>query len=137
MPNAVACSLYRHPAVAQLCRYCLVGGVNTLVGVSLMAAGAAAGLPYYLYTTLAYLIAMTVSFYLNFRFTFQNTQRYFVKKIKFLAVNLTLLAGVNLFQMLAIEHWNWYEYLAVGVGMVGYTLLGYGLNRTLVFKEGA
>lgn len=119
---------------AQAIRYGLIGFVNTAVGVGIMLAGAALGLHYALYTAIAYLVALVVSFALNLRFTFRAKGRVLRRFRGFVVVCLACLGLAQAVQALLIEGLGWAEAWGVGCGMVSYTIAGFFLNRRFVFQ---
>ena len=98
-----------------------------------MALGHQLGWHYMAYTTFGYGIAMGVSFILNFHFTFQVKHHVRRRIVRFFMVNITLLFAVQGLQILLIEYISTPELLGVGISMVIYTLIGFFLNRSLVF----
>lgn len=118
----------------QAVKYGLIGFVNTAVGVSLMLAGARLGLHYALYTAVAYLVALVVSFTLNLRITFRAEGHVWRRFRGFLAVCLACLGLAQAVQALLIEAFGCAEPFGVGAGMVSYTIAGFLLNRRFVFR---
>ncbi len=117
----------------QAVKYGLTGFVNTGISVSLMVAGAALGLHYAVYTAIAYLAGLLVSFTLNLRFTFRAEGRLWRRFQGFLAVCLACLALAQAVQAFLIEGLGISELVGVGSGMVTYTVIGFFLNRRFVF----
>lgn len=115
-------------------KYGLVGLVNTGISVVLMYLFAGLGLPYGLYTAIAYVVGMIVSFTLNYLVTFRSQGLPVLPRaLKFAAVSLTMLGVVQLVQYLLIDRIGLAEPAGVAIGMVVYTGGGYALNRLWVF----
>jgi putative flippase GtrA len=117
----------------QFVRYGMVGGVNTLVGVGLIAFGAWLGWHYVFYTLFGYGVAFGVSFVLNFRFTFRAQGSVGRRARRFVGLNLANLLAVQFLQAWLIEQLQAAELYAVAGGMVFYTIIGFYLNRRFVF----
>lgn len=116
-------------------RYGSVGLVNTGVTAAVIFLLKLTGIHYSLYTLAGYAVGITVSFFLNRRFTFRkhsdNAGR---QLIKFISVTVSLLLMTQLLQYLLIDLAGLNETLGVIIGMVFYTGTGYVLNRLFVFK---
>ena len=121
-------------AIWQFMRYSLVGLLNTAIGVSFITLGAYLGWHYVLYTLLGYCIAFIVSFALNFKFTFRTQGRTVNRALRFVCFNLINLALVQALQAVLIEQIHIQEYIAVGLAMVFYTVLGFFMNKKFVFN---
>ena len=116
-------------------RYGMVGLVNTGVTAAVIFLLKLTGIHYSLYTLAGYAVGITVSFFLNRRFTFKKHDKKAGKQlIKFLTVTISLLLLTQLLQYLLIDLAGINETLGVIIGMVFYTGTGYILNRIFVFK---
>jgi putative flippase GtrA len=122
-------SIYRSQAV----RYCLVGGMNTVVTASVILALTAFGVGLYSANFSGYVVGILFSFILNTIFTF-SSKLSISKLLKFLAccgvcyvinifaMKITIIAGVeNL-------------YLVQLTGMFFYTAAGFIINKLWVMK---
>jgi putative flippase GtrA len=118
-------------------KYGLVGLCNTAFSAGIMYLLGRIGVGYLLYTTIAYLAGMTLSFTLNYFLTFRASgSRVFPRLLKFAAVNLSMLGVTQLVQFLLIEKIGIRELFGVILGMMVYTGGGYVLNRLWVFRGG-
>lgn len=116
------------------CRYVMVGSLNTTVCATVMWLGAKGGLPYLQYTLWGYLLAMLNSFLWNRSFTFSPTKFSYTQLGRFLLINSVNLGSVEWIEHLFIEKLLIPELPAVVLGMIWYTVVGYGLNRKWVFS---
>lgn len=114
-------------------KYCLVGIVNTIVSLVVMVGLKFLGVNYLVYTAIAYVLGMGISFWLNFKVTFVAKGVILKRFINFIAINLINLAIVELLQWLFVEYFSFKEIIAVGVGMIFYTVFGFLANRKFVF----
>lgn len=126
--------------LVTLAKYGAVGLGNTLLTAALMALLSLTGLAYPAYTALAYLAGMVQSYLLNRRFTFHRTGQPLSpaspgQVLRFLGVSLLCLGLAQLVQALAREIVLLPLWLSLGIGMAGYTALGFGLNRLWVFHS--
>ncbi len=117
----------------QFFRYCCVGAVNTIVSISIMFGLAYMGVNYLLYTSLAYIVGIVVSFCLNLRLTFSSQGHVRRRFVRFILVNLLNLACVELVQFVLIELCHFPEELGVGIGMLSYVFIGFFANKRFVF----
>ncbi len=115
-------------------KYSLVGFINTLFCIGCIVFFLDLGLHYVASTSLAYLIAFVVGFFLNLSFTFRVSDRIFSRFVKFLIIALISLAVTQGVQLIAIEWFSTPLWLGVALGMVCYTLLSFFLNVFVVFK---
>lgn len=114
-------------------RYVLVGLANVLVCVIVMSMGARWGLPYLYYTPLGYGVAMLNSYVCNGLFTF-DTSRLSVRQLSlFFIINGLSLLTVEALEYGMIDWLNCPEPISVGLGMSWYTLVGYVLNKRIVY----
>ena len=117
-------------------RFCITGGLNTLVdfGVYTLLT-AAAGLNLYLAQCISYSAGILNSYIINRRWTFQTSQRFFSRELAgFLAVNaVILLVSVGLLYLLHNQLGLWH--IAAKLATVAVTMvLGFVLNKLLVFR---
>jgi len=142
----------------EFIRYCLVGVVNTLVGIgtSLICLNLFS-LNYWVSTAIGYAFGITVSFLLNKKYTFENKStsiasqfmkfvtlmipNYFVSnflglviapKFVILPIISDILNFINLF--LHLENAKLTTNIAVLIGMVIYILIGFFGSKLFVFK---
>lgn len=115
-------------------RYCLVGLANTALCLMMMRCGSRLGLSYLYYTPIGYGLAILNSYFLNAWFTFEEKQ-WDKNQLKcFLIINVINLLGVEWCEYALIEKLFLPESMAVLLSMVLYTVLGFILNRQLVFR---
>ncbi|MCD6322954.1 MAG: GtrA family protein [Clostridiales bacterium] len=116
-------------------RYGAVGLVNTGVTAAVIFLLKLTRIHYSLYTLAGYAVGITVSFFLNRRFTFKKQgEKAGRQLIKFLSVTVSLLLLTQFLQYLLIDLAGIKETIGVIIGMVFYTGTGYILNRLFVFK---
>ncbi|MEH3055250.1 MAG: GtrA family protein [Patulibacter minatonensis] len=118
----------------RIVRFGIVGVMNTAIYTSAYAAFLALGFPYLDASVCAYIIAISIAYFLNHRFTFRVAEhsrglvgRFFAVQIAGAVVNIALLA-------LLIDHWGWDELVAQFVllpPVVTATFIG---NRFFVFR---
>ena len=112
----------------------MVGAVNTLTGIAIMVALAYLAFHYIVYTGVAYFVAFIVSYVLNGLFTFRGSRITYQRFLLFVASNGTLLLFVEGLQVFLIELLQVRELLGVALGMATYTLVGFVLNRRVVYR---
>ena len=118
-----------------LIRYGAVGLVNTGITAAVIFLLKLTGIHYALYTLAGYAVGITVSFFLNRRFTFRKqNEKAGLQAMKFVSVTVSLLLLTQLLQYLLIDIAGINETPGVLIGMVFYTGIGYILNRIFVFK---
>ena len=117
----------------QFIKYGLVGVLNTLV-FSISAFLFSFFFNYTVYTTIAYTLVILTSFFMNKRYTFENTGNYKIYLVKFFAVNVSLLLIIQILQIYLIEMVLLRELFAIIGCMCIYTLSGFLLNKFFVFK---
>lgn len=100
-----------------------------------MAALAAAGAHYALYTLAGYVAAFATSYLLNGRFTFRAEPASARGFALFAALNGALIALVQAVQAGLIELAGVPVLAGVLSGAVVYTLTGFALNRRIVYRE--
>jgi len=121
--------------VYTMIRYGMVGLVNTGVTAAVIFLLKLTGIHYALYTLAGYAVGITVSFFLNRRFTFRKQDgKAGNQLVKFITVTVSLLLMTQLLQYLLIDVAGINETFGVILGMVFYTGTGYILNRLFVFK---
>jgi len=113
--------------------YCGIGGINTGVSISVMAAVGWLGAPYFVYTAMGYVVAMAVSYLLNSRFTFGRQSPNLFAAGKFFGFNMGILLLTEALTALAIEIAGISELIAVAGGLVFYTMTGFLINKHYVF----
>lgn len=118
----------------QFLKYGLVGLINTFI-FSFTAYLFSLKYNYVVYTTVAYTVAMICSFLMNKTFTFSSKGNVGRQVFKFFGMNVTLLAIIQIIQILLIEKGKWEEIYAVVVCMILYTGAGFLINKIIVFKS--
>lgn len=112
-----------------------MGSVNTAVGLGVMAGLAALGAHYVAFTAAGYALAFLCSYALNGLFTFGTGGSLSAQGLGLFAlVNGCLLAGVEAFQLVAVELAGLPVLAAVAAGAVIYLAAGFQLNRRVVFR---
>lgn len=122
---------WRHKIMA----YMAVGVLNTTLCAALMALGAHWGWPYALYTFFGYSLAILFSFFMNLRYTFRVNDHVFKRMVLFFSISLTNLVLVEGLEYVLIEYLHCQEWVAVGVGMVWYIVIGFLLNQWVVYRQ--
>lgn len=140
----------------QFIKYCLVGLINTLVGIS--AAFISLNICLWSYATstgIAYILGNITSFYLNKKFTFRNRGKSGIQFLKFFMTMLPAYVvsywlgyeiahfsfrfGGNILNFLnaftAIPQDRLVDNLAVILSMAIYLFVGYSINKFIVFKR--
>lgn len=139
--------LYQHPGVHQAIRFGMVGGVNTVVDLSVLnllmylQPLGRAGWLYSVFKTMAFLVAVTNSYLLNRRFTFRSEKQastrqlthYLIVSIVGLLINVGVATAVVTFVPAPAFLLPWWPSIAalsgIPFGLV-WNFLGY---RLLVF----
>ncbi len=117
----------------QLLKYCLVGGLNTLVCAVVIYVLMYRGFSLYVSNVAGYGVGVIFSYILNSIFTFQKKMD-LPTSIKFLAsVFIAYLCNV-LVIYIAIRLLPNYDYLVQLIGMVVYTIIGFIINKIWVMK---
>lgn len=112
-----------------------MGALNTAVGLGVMAGLAALGAHYVAFTAAGYTLAFLCSYTLNGLFTFGAGGSLSAQGLGLFAlVNGCLLAGVEAFQLVAVELAGLPVLAAVAAGAVIYVAAGFQLNRRVVFR---
>ena len=120
--------------IHQFWRYCHVGVLNTAAGVALIWLLSLTGWPYPVYTGFAYLLVFGLGFALHGRYSFRSKLRKRAFPL-FIGLNLANMALAQGVQAFLIELMAWPHWLAIGAGIGVYTVVGFLLNRTYVFKS--
>lgn len=119
----------------RLIRFFTVGALNTVVGFGTIFLLMYVGMSVVVSNFIGYIIGITVSFFLNKKFTFRSNTNPLKEIPKFLlslfiSYLLNLMVVLTCVEILAIN-----PYLSQILGGVAYTLSGYVLMRNFVFKE--
>ncbi len=140
----------------EFLKYCIVGLINTLVGIS--TAFICLNICLWTYATstgLAYLTGVVASFYLNKKFTFKNKDATAIQFFKFFTTMLPAYVvsywlgfeiahfsfrfGNNILEFLtiftAIPHDRLVDNLAIILSMTIYLLVGFSINKFVVFRK--
>lgn len=122
------------PLAGQFLRYALVGAANTATHVTcLLLLVEAAGWPPLAGNTLAFGVASALSFVLNARFTFGGPLQW-PRYPRFLVVASIGLALQALAMHLA-QRVGWHYLVGAVAGIAAAVLVGFVLNRRLVFNH--
>jgi putative flippase GtrA len=79
------------PSIREFVRFAVVGGAQNGVNLVVFALAVAAGVPYILASVLAATVALSVSFFLNLRWTFsRRTGRTASRAIRFVIIWITI-----------------------------------------------
>jgi len=113
--------------------YNLVGIVNTFIGFSIIFTLMFTGISAIKSNIIGYSIGAVVSFYLNKRYTFKNTQNNKKQIFKFFAVLLVAYILNFLTLQYLLEFVN--PYLAQLLSAIVYTLSSFLMAKFLVFKD--
>jgi putative flippase GtrA len=124
----------RSAALSALIRYGVVGLGNTAFGLGAMALFAFLGAHYVVYTTIGYVLAFCMSYTLNGIFTFRSGPLSTKQFVGFVAVNGCLLLVTQVLQYLVIDVAGARELLGVFIGAVFYMIVGFLLNKHIVFR---
>ena len=122
-------------AFPQFFRYCSVGVLNTLISLVTSFILLASGLNVFASNLIGYVVAISNSFILNRKWTFNHTGRVGNSLIKFLVI-----CGTCYVIQLAVL-WSLIERLSLGVyigqvyAMSVYTLLGFLANKYIAFNS--
>lgn len=116
-------------------RYLMIGVGNTLICFFIMFLGAKAGLDYLTYTALSYIIAMTVSFFMNLHVTFGAKGYLLYRIVLFFLINLINLLIVEIIEFQLIERFLVPEILAILTGMGFYVVSGFILNNYVTYRR--
>jgi len=123
--------------ITTMVKYGTVGIANTLLSIGTMWLLSLTGLSYRIYSPISYCIGVLCSFVLNTIFTFKKGD-HLARRLTFFLATCVILTGVaQLIQNYLIEHLAQSKLIGIGCGMVFYTLVGYVINRLLVFRRSA
>lgn len=119
--------------MVQLVKYCLVGGINTLVCAAVIFTLMHYGVSLYRANILGYIVGVLFSYILNSVFTF--AKKIDLKtSIKFIAsVVISWLANVVTITI-ALHFLPGHPYIVQGMGMVVYTIIGFVINKMWAMK---
>lgn len=115
-------------------KYGFVGIINTLVFSFVTYLISLTNIHYSIYTAIGYAAGILCSYILNLKFTFSNSAKRKKTFFLFIIVALTLLGIAQIVQYITIDLLSMKPFFGIATGMVFYTLLGYILNRNVVFK---
>ena len=121
--------------VRQFISFCLVGLVNTAVGLSVIFfLKGALGVSDVPANLVGYGVGISVSFLLNKRFTFGHEGVFVATALKFAAVTL-IAYGANLATVLCSMEAGINSYIAQALGNVPYAAIGFIGSRYFVFRR--
>ncbi len=119
----------------RIVRFGIVGVANTAIYTGTYAGLLALDFPYLDASVCAYIVAISIAYFLNHRFTFRVAEhhgslvaRFFGVQVGGAIVNIALLA-------LLIDVWHWDEFLAQLVLLPPVVTATFLLNRLVVFHE--
>ena len=116
-------------------RYLTVGALNTLLCISVMYAGAQFGLGYLVYTALGYMFSITLSFFMNMRFTFRVKGEVGKRFALFWLVSLVNLVLVELIEYILVVQFGVSRLLAIFCGMSWFAVSGFLMNNFFVYRQ--
>jgi putative flippase GtrA len=125
------------PDIREFARFAVVGGVQNGLNLAAFALALAGGVPYILASVLAALVALSVSFALNLRWTFPGrTGQTMRRAIRYVAIWITMVAlGLPLLAILVkVAHCP--RVLAQAVMIVIVAPVSYGAQRRWTFGGG-
>lgn len=121
--------------INKFARYTMVGTINTIICVSLMYMGFVFGLNYLAFTFLGYGITITLSFYMNLRYTFQVEGDVCKRFVLFWLVCLTNLGIVLSIEYYLVTTFAMKHFLAVFCGMCWYVVSGFLVNNFFIYRQ--
>lgn len=131
MTRFIKRSSWRYKIIA----YSLVGVFNTMLCAGLMTFGARLGWSYAWYTLFGYSLAILFSFFMNLRYTFRVNDNVMIRMVLFFVISFTNLILVEGLEYALIEYAHYQEWLAVGIGMFWYIVIGFLLNQWVVYRQ--
>lgn len=121
------------PGMVQLIKYCLVGGINTLVSAVVIFALMHYGFSLYQANILGYCVGVVFSYVLNSRFTFAKKLDVITAVKYILSVVIAYLANL-LTITIALHYLPNHPYIVQGLGMVVYTITGFVISKLWAMK---
>jgi len=119
-------------------RYIVVGLANTLIGLFVIYMGLFAfGLGNVSANAVGYTVGILCSFALNKRWTFSHEGKALPAFIRFLVIVLLAYAANLATVLLAADVLGWNRYVAQGLGVVPYVVVGYVGSRLFAFRSPA
>lgn len=119
-------------------RYIVVGLANTLIGLLVIyACMFAFGLGDVSANAVGYTVGLLTSFALNKRWTFSHEGDVFPSFVRFFVIVLLSYAANLATVLLATDVMGWNRYVAQGVGVVPYAVVGYVGSRLFAFRSPA
>lgn len=117
----------------QFIKYCLVGSLNTFVGLLFIFLFIWFGISVYLANLLGYIIGFLISYILNSKYTF-FVQYSNIRLVKFfIGVMISYLLNVMTIYMMFSFYPN-IKYLSQILGVIVYTLSGFLINKFWAMK---
>ena len=120
----------------EVSRFILVGGLNTLVGLSVIYILVYLGLNNYLSNAIGYSIGLVVSFMLNKHYVFLNKKDnavLFTQIVQFMMI-FFIAYGFNLSVLYVSLHFTT-SYYSQLFAMIGYTVVNFFLNKFITFNS--
>jgi putative flippase GtrA len=114
--------------------YLSVGVINFLICIITMKILANLNIHYSIYTAIGYSLAICCSFFLNLKFTFQNSQFSLERFFKFSSISFINLALVEVIEYCLIETVHTQKLIALIIGMAWYTITGFLINKFYVYN---
>jgi len=122
------------PAIREFARFAVVGGVQNGLNLAAFALAVAAGVPYILASVLAALVALSVSFVLNLRWTFPGrTGQTTSRAIRYVAIWITMVALGLPFLAILVKVAHLPRVLAQAIMIVIVAPVSYGAQRRWTF----
>jgi putative flippase GtrA len=129
-------SAARNAHLRQFIRYSIVGVVQNGVNIGVFAIAVAGGVPFLLASVLAAVVALTVSFFLNRRWTFPGrTDQTTARAIRFVSIWITILLMGLLLLAALVDLAHLPKVLAQAIVVVVGAPLSYTAQRRWTFAD--
>ena len=121
---------------AEVSRFILIGGLNTLIGLSVSYIFVYIGLNNYLSNAIGYSIGLFVSFILNKYYVFRHNEsnKVLLTQIVQFMIIFFIAYGFNLIILYTFLHFTT-SYFSQLFAMIGYTVVFFLLNKFITFKD--
>jgi putative flippase GtrA len=116
-----------------LFRFILVGGLNTLVGMSVIFILLYLGVNNYISNLSGYIVGLIISFFLHKYYTFESKNKPTIKEV----IQFLLVFAISYSSNILILYFSLFymeNYLAQFLAMICYTASNYTLNKLITFK---